>query len=104
MVSSMMSSRLGEGFRRPSDREDIVYRDRGQLGLLVFCSNGVASVVPESLLITTLPVSSRSSEPVHPDNEKFSVWKKAQPLTLSPLDASNGWEILAAFDSWYPDV
>jgi hypothetical protein len=22
-----------EGFRRPSDREDIVYRDRGQLGL-----------------------------------------------------------------------
>jgi hypothetical protein len=33
MVSSMMSSRFGEGFRRPSDREDIVYRDRGQLGL-----------------------------------------------------------------------
>ena len=33
MVSSMMSSRFGEGFRQPSDREDIVYRDRGQLGL-----------------------------------------------------------------------
>jgi DNA-binding NarL/FixJ family response regulator len=33
MVSSMMSSRFGEGFRRPSDREDIGYRDRGQLGL-----------------------------------------------------------------------
>src|SRR5215216_323928 len=24
-----------EGFRRPSDREDIVYRDRGQLGLVI---------------------------------------------------------------------
>src|SRR5215208_6633898 len=35
MVSSMMSSRFGEGFRQPSDREDIVYRDRGQLGLLM---------------------------------------------------------------------
>src|SRR5919107_2529026 len=33
MVSSMMSSRSGEGFRRPSDREDIVYLSRGQLGL-----------------------------------------------------------------------
>src|SRR5215216_930502 len=35
MVSSMMSSRFGEGFRRPSDREDIVYWDRGQLGLSI---------------------------------------------------------------------
>src|SRR5215211_7800027 len=34
MVSSIVSSRFGEGFRRPSDREDIVYLDRGQLGLL----------------------------------------------------------------------
>src|SRR5215204_1910659 len=35
MVSSKVSSRSREreGFRRPSDREDIVYRDRGQLGL-----------------------------------------------------------------------
>src|SRR5215204_911284 len=33
MVSSLVSSRFGEGFRRPSDREDIVYLDRGQLGL-----------------------------------------------------------------------
>src|SRR5215218_1103554 len=33
MVSSNVSSRSREGFRRPSDREDIVYRDRGQLGL-----------------------------------------------------------------------
>src|SRR5215211_4701341 len=33
MVSSIVSSRSREGFRRPSDREDIVYRDRGQLGL-----------------------------------------------------------------------
>jgi hypothetical protein len=30
---SKVSSRSREGFRRPSDREDIVYRDRGQLGL-----------------------------------------------------------------------
>src|SRR5215210_1420578 len=33
MVSSISSSRSREGFRRPSDREDILYRDRGQLGL-----------------------------------------------------------------------
>ena len=33
MVSSTVSSRSREGFRRPSDREDIVYPDRGQLGL-----------------------------------------------------------------------
>src|SRR5918995_1635657 len=33
MVSSIVSSRSREGFRRPSDREDIVYRDRRQLGL-----------------------------------------------------------------------
>src|SRR5215211_3262113 len=33
MVSSNASSRSREGFGRPSDREDIVYRDRGQLGL-----------------------------------------------------------------------
>src|ERR687886_1717099 len=34
MVSSVSSSRSSrEGFRRPSDREDIVYQDRGQLGL-----------------------------------------------------------------------
>jgi hypothetical protein len=34
MVSSKVSSRFSrEGFRRPSDREDIVYQDRGQLGL-----------------------------------------------------------------------
>jgi hypothetical protein len=33
MVLSNVSSRSREGFRRPSDREDIVYRDRGQLGL-----------------------------------------------------------------------
>src|SRR5215211_6287423 len=39
MVSSMMSSRFGEGFRQPSDREDIVYRDRGQLGLLRDATN-----------------------------------------------------------------
>src|SRR5215216_6217278 len=37
MVSSKVSSRSREreGFRRPSDREDIVYRDRGQLGLSI---------------------------------------------------------------------
>ena len=35
MVSSIVSSRFGEGFRRPSDREDIVYLDRGQLGLAI---------------------------------------------------------------------
>jgi hypothetical protein len=29
-----MSSRSGEGFRRPSDREDIVYLGKGQLGLV----------------------------------------------------------------------
>jgi tetratricopeptide (TPR) repeat protein len=34
MVSSTMSSRFGEGFRRPSDREDIACFSRGQLGLL----------------------------------------------------------------------
>jgi hypothetical protein len=34
MVSSIVSSRSREGFRRPSDQEDIVNRDRGQLGLL----------------------------------------------------------------------
>src|SRR5215204_3519495 len=34
MVSSNASSRSREGFGRPSDREDIVYRDRGQLGLI----------------------------------------------------------------------
>src|SRR5215216_3488681 len=35
MVSSKVSSRSREreGFRRPSDREDIDYRGRGQLGL-----------------------------------------------------------------------
>src|SRR5215208_1247469 len=33
MVSSIVSSRSREGFRRPSDREDIDYRLRGQLGL-----------------------------------------------------------------------
>jgi hypothetical protein len=33
MVSSTMSSRFGEGFRRPSDREDIACFSRGQLGL-----------------------------------------------------------------------
>src|SRR5215208_4322768 len=33
MVSSIVSSRSREGFRRPSDREDIDYRVRGQLGL-----------------------------------------------------------------------
>ncbi len=33
MVSSKVSSRSREGFRRLSDREDIVYRYRGQLGL-----------------------------------------------------------------------
>jgi NhaP-type Na+/H+ or K+/H+ antiporter len=33
-VSSISSSRSREGFRRPSDREDIVYQDRGQLGFL----------------------------------------------------------------------
>jgi hypothetical protein len=31
----MVSSRSREGFRRPSDREDILYRDRGQLGLFI---------------------------------------------------------------------
>src|SRR5215216_3601637 len=37
MVSSKVSSRSREreGFRRPSDREDIDYRGRGQLGLLM---------------------------------------------------------------------
>src|SRR5215208_629528 len=34
MVSSTMSSRFGEGFRRPSDREDIACFSRGQLGLV----------------------------------------------------------------------
>src|SRR5215210_356400 len=34
MVLSKVSSRFSrEGFRRPSDREDIVYQDRAQLGL-----------------------------------------------------------------------
>jgi len=41
MVSSMMSSRFGEGFRWPSDREDIVYGDRGQLGLKLPSSSPV---------------------------------------------------------------
>src|SRR5947209_13784259 len=37
MVSSISSSRFyREGFRRPSDREDIAYQDRGQLGLLSY--------------------------------------------------------------------
>ena len=31
MVSSMVSSRFGEGFRRPSNREDIGYLNRGGL-------------------------------------------------------------------------
>jgi hypothetical protein len=35
MVSSIVSSRSREGFRRPSDREDIDYRLRGQLGLFI---------------------------------------------------------------------
>src|SRR5215217_4953727 len=37
MVSSKVSSRdpEREGFRRPSDREDIDYRGRGQLGLVM---------------------------------------------------------------------
>src|SRR5215210_6433461 len=35
MVSSIVSSRSREGFRRPSDREDIDYRVRGQLGLSI---------------------------------------------------------------------
>src|SRR5215216_1192619 len=37
MVSSKVSSRSREreGFRRPSDREDIDYRGRGQLGLII---------------------------------------------------------------------
>jgi hypothetical protein len=30
-----VSSRFGEGFRQPSNREDIVYLSRGQLGLVV---------------------------------------------------------------------
>src|SRR5215207_4701524 len=34
MVTSTMSSRFGEGFRRPSDREDIACFSRGQLGLV----------------------------------------------------------------------
>src|SRR5215210_2678256 len=35
MLLSKVSSRFSrEGFRRPSDREDIVYQDRAQLGLV----------------------------------------------------------------------
>jgi len=46
MVSSKVSSRSREreGFRRPSDREDIDYRGRGQLGLLkILCDAVVAN-------------------------------------------------------------
>jgi hypothetical protein len=47
MVSSNVSSRSREGFRRPSDREDIVYLDRGQLGLDPVCASFSAhAVVP----------------------------------------------------------
>src|SRR5215207_8984455 len=44
MVTSTMSSRFGEGFRRPSDREDIACFSRGQLGLIVlFIGFGAAA-------------------------------------------------------------
>ena len=62
MVSSIVSSRFGEGFRRPSDREDIVYLDRGQLGLDNDSGASVASVVYTScrlILRSRTPGASR---------------------------------------------
>src|SRR5215207_2986582 len=41
MVTSTMSSRFGEGFRRPSDREDIACFSRGQLGVVKEYERGV---------------------------------------------------------------
>src|SRR5215210_3413129 len=72
MVSSIVSSRFGEGFRRPSDREDIVYLDRGQLGLA------------RSGRRLTLPRSRPSAPPCPPPLRGVQPRLCLRPLCLPP--------------------
>jgi integrase len=66
----MMSSRFGEGFRRPSDREDIDYRVRGQLGL----SQGThPKIVQEMLGHANISMTMDTYSHVLPDMQEKAV-------------------------------
>src|SRR5215210_1230157 len=110
MVSSIVSSRFGEGFRQPSNREDIVYLSRGQLGLVVATS--ITCLNDRSALSNMCPPAAYRRSSGQPTTQAVShtfCWsvslvhpKRTPPMFASAARSTNAPAAGATFSSNLP--